>query len=350
MSSNKYTGGLPGLGDSSGFNPIPKRELGEVEKKGKFKRSGHLADQMLKYEYPKDKQPDLFSTLKEETLENINIKNIERSEVVEGIKLTPSETKVVDCLCKLLHHSSQNMNSKKDNYYTGNKGAELMQYGDETAQAPRLGFTLYEFTKEYVGEDNKVGGKEIDNVASILKGLSEKDFLIRYKEEIYKKGGAKTVREIELINKIISLPTFREREYSKEGIEVSKREETLVVLHPIFRRQIDSKFILYPDDINQRTILAYGSPKVSEVTIKLRDYLMREHSSKHYSPEITLDRLYYRVAEKWMKQSRKSMVKKYTEKALEVAEEIGLLSSYEIKTAKTTGEPKIVFKLNKDFE
>jgi hypothetical protein len=77
---------------------------------------------------------------------------------------------------------------------------------------------------------------------------------------------------------------------------------------------------------------------------------MREHSSKHYNPEIGQERLYYLLAEKWMLESRKSKVKEYTEKALEVVKDIGLLESYKIEIAKTTGEPKYIFKLNKDFE
>ena len=41
---------LPGIGGGSVFTPLPKQEGGdEVEKKGKFRRSGHLTDQILKY-------------------------------------------------------------------------------------------------------------------------------------------------------------------------------------------------------------------------------------------------------------------------------------------------------------
>ena len=123
-----------------------------------------------------------------------------------------------------------------------------------------------------------------------------------------------------------------------------------MVLHPIFRRQIDSKFILYPVDINKRTIIAYGNNKVSEATLRLRDYLMRELSSKHYNPEIMLDRLYYLLAEKQMRESRKAKVKKDTDKALETVKKLGLLKSYKTVKAKTTGEPKVVFTLNKDFD
>lgn len=336
-------------GGSLGFKGLPN-EVKTEEKKGKYKRSGHLQDQLLKYNYPKDSQPDLFSSLKDETKEVIKDKRVEKSQIVEGIKLSPSETKVIDTLCKLLHENSQNLEPKKDLYYTGNKEPQLMNYGEDTAIAPKLGFTLYDFTKEYLGIDRKVGGKDIENIANVLKGLSNKEFLIRYKEETTKKGGGRVVRELEVFNKIISLPTLKEKVYNKEDIEVSKTEETLIVLHPIFRSQIDSKFIVYPNDITQRTILAYGSPNVSQITLNLRDYLMRELSSKRYEPEIGLERLYYQLAERWMNESRKTKVKQYTEKALEVVEKIGLLKSYKITTAKTTGDPKITFKLNKDFE
>jgi hypothetical protein len=324
----------------------------EEVKKEKFKRSGHLTDQILKYKHPKDEsgQLILWETLKERTKEKIEIAKRERSEIVEGIKLTPSETKVIDCLCKLLHQNSQTVEPKDNNYFTGNLEPSLQVYGDEKTPAPKLAITLYELTKEYIGEDKRVDGKSIENVANILVALSDKQFLLRVKEETHKKGGGRIVKELEDFQKIINLPTFRVREYSKEDIEISKTEETLVVLHPIFRRQIDSKFILYPVDINKRTIIAYGNNKVSEATLRLRDYLMRELSSKHYNPEIMLDRLYYLLAEKQMRESRKAKVKKDTDKALETVKKLGLLKSYKTVKAKTTGEPKVVFTLNKDFD
>ena len=324
----------------------------EEVKKEKFKRSGHLTDQILKYKHPKDEsgQLSLWETLKKGTKEKIEIAKVEHSEIVEGIKLTSSETKVIDCLCKLLHQNSQTVKPKDSNYFTGNLEPSLQVYGDEKTPAPKLAITLYELTKEYIGVDKRVDGKSIENVANILVALSDKQFLLRYKEETHKKGGGKIVKELEMFQKIINLPTFRVREYSKEDIEISKTEETLVVLHPIFRRQIDSKFILYPVDINKRTIIAYGNNKVSEATLRLRDYLMRELSSKHYNPEIMLDRLYYLLAEKQMRESRKAKVKRDTDKALETVKKLGLIKSYKIVKAKTTGEPKVIFTLNKDFD
>lgn len=319
------------------------------DKKGKFRRSGHLTDQILKYNYPKDRQPSLFDILQSETLKDIEVAGVEVAQIVEGIKLSPSETKVIDCLCKLLHENSQTSDAKKEDYYSGNIGYELVEYGgDKNTPAPKLAFTLYELTKEYKGGEY-VAGKDIENVKQILTELDSKRFLLSYVETTRKKDGGRIERKIEDFSKLIHIVKISHTEYNKEDIELSKKEETVILLNPIFRRQIDSKFILYPNDINRRTIIAYGSHNLSDIALRLRDYLIRELSSKRYQPEINLDKLYYLLAEKWMRESRKKKVKEYTEKALETVKNLGLLLSYEIKTA-STGEPKIVFTLNKDWE
>jgi len=318
------------------------------DKKGKFKRSGHLTDQILKYNYPKDRQPSLFDILQSETLKDIEVAGVEVTQIVEGIKLSPSETKVIDCLCKLLHENSQTSDAKKEGYYTGNLSPELVEYGgDKNTPAPKLAFTLYELTKEYKGGEY-VAGKDIENVKQILTELNSKQFLIRYTENTKGKKGEWIKKEYEAFRRLIDVDRAT-LSYGVGDIEQYKETETVILLNPIFRRQIDSKFILYPNDINKRTIIAYGSHNVSDITLRLRDYLIRELSSRRYQPEINLDKLYYLLAEKWMRESRKKKVKEYTEKALETVKALGLLLSYEIKTA-STGEPKIVFTLNKDWE
>jgi hypothetical protein len=335
---------------------LKKREerLNKEEKRlkiGKFRRSGHLTDQILKYNYPKDKLPSLFDILQSETIKDIEVAGRKVDEIVEGIKLSPSETKLIDCLCKLLHENSQTENAKNDDYYSGNLMHDMAKFGGEngdTTPAPKLAFTLYELTKEYKGGD-VIGGKDVDNIRQILTELDNKRFLLSYIETTKKKDGGRIERKIEDFRKLIHIIKISQTEYSKEDIELSKKEETIILLNPIFRRQIDSKFILYPSDINRRTIIAYGSHNLSDIALRLRDYLMREHSSKRYQPEIRLDKLYYLLAEKWMKEGRKKKVKEYTEKALETAKALGILLSYEIKPA-STGEPKVVFSLNKDWE
>lgn len=343
---------LPGLDNGGGYSPAKVIQPGVEEgKKGKFKRSGHLTDQLLRYSYPKDKtsQLSIFDSLQDGTKKDIEVAGVEVTEIVEGIKLSPSETKIIDCLCKLLHENSQTSEPKKQDYYSGNMGYELVEYGgDKNTPAPKLAFTLYELAREYKGGET-IGGKDVENVKQILTELDSKRFLLSYVETTRKKDGGRIERKIEDFRKLIHIVKISQTEYSKEDIELSKKEETVILLNPIFRRQIDSKFILYPNDINRRTIIAYGSHNLSDIALRLRDYLIRELSSKRYQPEINLDKLYYLLAEKWMRESRKKKVKEYTEKALETVKALGLLLSYEIKTA-STGEPKVVFTLNKDWE
>lgn len=340
---------LPGVGGGSEFRGLPKTEKTE-DLKGKFKVSGHFQDQKLKYTYPKDNssQLSLWDALKDGTKTDIEVAGVEVTEVVEGIKLTPSETKVIDSLCKLLHENSQSLEPKKEGYYSGNLNPELVEYGDSKTSAPKLAFTLYELTKEYKGGE-AISGKDVDNVKKVLTELNSKQFLIRYTETTKGKRGEWIKKEYEAFRRLIDVDRAT-LSYGVGNIEHYKKTETVILLNPIFRRQIDSKFILYPNDINKRTIIAYGSHNVSDIALRLRDYLLRLHSSPKMSREITLDRLYYLVAEKWMRESRKSKVKQYTEKALEVVINLGLLERYKIEDAKTTGEPKVVFTLNKGFE
>lgn len=344
---------LPGVGEKPGIGFLPGTYGApeEVVKKGKFKRSGHLTDQILKFTYPKDKslQLSIWDSLGDTTQKQIEALKVERTEIVEGIKLSPSEQKVIDTLCKLLHEKSQTLEPEKEDYYSGNIGYELVEYGgDKKTPAPKLAFTLYELTLEYKG-GLSVSGKDVENVKTILQGLDNRRFLMSYVENIFKKDGGRIERRIEGFKKLIEILKLSEVDYNRADIELSKKEETVILLNPIFRRQIDSKFILYPTDINRRTIIAYGSHNLSETALRLRDYLMRELSSKHYEPVINLDRLYWMLNEKWMRESRKKKVKEFTERAIETCKALGLLLRHEIKPG-ATGEPKVVFYINKNWE
>ena len=307
---------------------------------------------MLKTYNPNDSssQSSIFDSLKESTQKDIqDVVGIETTEIVEGIRLSSSETKIIDCLCKLLHERSQTSEPDKESYYSGNKGYELVKFGeDNNTPAPKLAFTLYELTQEYKGSKS-ISGKDVDNVKVILNGLDSKRFLLSYIETTLKQDGSRIERKVEDFRKLIHIVNISETEYTKENVEFSKKEETVVTLSPIFRRQIDSKFILYPNDITRRTAIAYGSSNISEAAIRLRDYLMRELSSKRYEPEMSLDKLYYLLAEKWMRESRKKKVKQFTDKAIETVTALELLLKHEI-VPDSKGESKIIFYLNKEWE
>ena len=319
----------------------------EVVKVGKYKRPRAITDQLLKYRYPNNGDPTLFDTLESNTLTDIKEAGVEVAEIVEGIDLTPGEWKLVDSLCKLLHDKSQNSKPTEESYYSGNAEYKLTKYGGEDTPAPKLAFTLYELTKEYKGGD-LISGNDVRNVRKILRELDSKRFLLRYVETTKMKNGGRVERKIEEYSRIIYI--IKVAEYDKDDNPVDRGvNDTEVVLSPIFRRQIENLFTLYPNDIMKRTIKAYGSPKISTITFKLRDYLMRELSKKRYTPEITEDKLYYQLAEKWMKEGRKKKVREYTEKALETVKAMGLLLSWEIVTG-ANGLPKIIFTLNKNWE
>lgn len=323
----------------------------EGKPKGKFKKSGHLVDEQLKYSYPKDgnSQLSLFSQLRPDTREVMALyPKVEAKNIVEGIRLTPAEDRVVDCLCKLLDKKSQNVDPKNNTYFTGNSESKIVNnYGPEPTLAPGLAFTLYEITKEYKGGE-AIGGKDTANVMSILTALDTKKYLIRHTEKRFNKATKDwKKREIEGFQKLIDILKVTETTGLGER-EHSKETDFIILLNPIFRGQIDSKFILYPNDIHKRTMIAYGSWNISDIALRLRDYLVREISSKRYKREVYLDRLYYIVAEKWMNESRKGKVKEYLQKAIETCEALGIIESYETKTG-ATGEPLIVFHLNKDW-
>jgi hypothetical protein len=304
---------------------------------------------MLTYTYPKknNKQLSIFDSLGDTTKIDIDKTGVERTEVVEGIKLSFSETKLIDSLCKLLHEKSQTLDPKKEDYYTGNLPSEITDYSGERTVAPKLAFTLYELTQEYKGED-KISGKDLENVRTVLTDLDNRKFLIKYTETTKGKKNSWVKKEYEAYRKLIFVDKAT-LSYGIGDIENYKKTETIVSLNPIFRRQIDSKFILYPNDIQKRTAIAYGNEKISSSSLRLRDYLMREKDSKRYTPEIYLDKLYYFLAEQYMKESRKKKVKEVTDKAIETVKALGLLLKYEIVQGQT-GENKVIFTLNKDWE
>lgn len=315
---------------------------------GTYRKAGHLADQQLKYNYPK--QPTLFEPISDEAKKDIEDAGISVVTVIEGINLEASETKLIDAICKLLHEKSQNStNSTKENYYTGNGVPRLMKYiDDETTHAPQLHFSLYEIAKAY-NCGKAVSGKGMENVNALLEQLAKKQFLMRYTETRTNKAGEWVKKAYEGFRTLIKFDTAT-ISTGKGEVQLTKQVEKVIILHPIFRSQIGTKFLLYPNDIGRRTVSAYGSHNVSQATLRLRDYLIRELSSKHYNPQICVDKLYYLLNERLMKERKKKKVQSQMQKALEVVTKIGLLESYIIEPSKGTGEPKIIFTLNKKFE
>jgi hypothetical protein len=323
------------------------RKKAEPKDKNPFKVSGHFVDQKLKYYQPGAVALDLFDSLKKETKEKIVELNIERTTVVEGIRLAPSEQKVIDALCKLLHQKSHTKDPNDQAYYTGNKGVMTVAYGGKNEDAPQLAFTLYELTKEFKGEDLP-SGKDLSNVSSILHEIEAKRFLLSYTETTHKPGGKRTERKIEEFQALVKIMKYSEVDYNSSDEITRQQQEIIVSLNPIFKHQIDSKFILYPYDINRRTIIAYGSHNIADASLRLRDWLMRAKSYGHLQAEIDTEKLYWLLCDKWMKEKRKKKVGEYVDRAILTATRLELLLGHETITG-AAGQSKVVFNINKDF-
>lgn len=336
------------------YSPVGSTPLA-LPSAGTHRRSRHLHSEMLKYDYPKARAAsDIFNSLSLATRQKIESdENVEKETLVEGLRLTPGERKVIDCFCKLLDLTSQTKEGS-DNYYLGNaaaKGREVDYYKGESTPAPTLGLSPYEIAKEYKGGE-AVSGKDVANVLEIIQGLAEKKFLIKYTEKSWtgsKGNSASKERKVEVWSPIIWLPEITETERDSQGNVISTKKELLVVLSPIFRAQISSHFIVVPNDITRRTQLAYGNSNVSGATLKLRDYFLQELASSRAEVTISQEKLLWRLADDMMKESRKSLVKKQTLKAIETMVAMGLLRSWELKPSQISGEMIYYFSLDQDF-
>ena len=98
----------------------------------------------------------------------------------------------------------------------------------------------------------------------------------------------------------------------------------------------------------KRLEIAAGTSKITEVSLKLVDYLTRYTSTRGEKHEIGLERLYNTLAAKWMEQSRKKLVKQQTSKAVEICKRLGLLKEWTEVPGKD-GEIKVIFTINKEW-
>lgn len=325
---------------------------GVEEPAGTFIASGYLNDQTLHPGKLFERQLSLFD---QPAISKNVVKRSKpvRDEIIEGIPLTPSQKKLVDSLCKILHERSQNTDPDRNDYYAG-AGTQMREYlnSGEREVIPELYVTMYDLAKEYSAKD-KVSGKDIKNVSRILKELSSKKFKLTYEEEteITTKGNRKKkdIKQIEALRHILHIDkAIHTIVDSENGVEEYRDEKFLIMLNPIFKRHIYQKFVKYPKDINKRTIKAYGSRKISSCAISLRDYLARSVSAGTLKPEIGYIKALRQFDYKSIKSNRKKKAKENLEKAIKMCENLNLIKSYKIVPAKGGGD-KIVFELNKEW-
>ncbi len=338
---------------------ILKKIIGEEKKRPiKFRQSGHLIDQTLKYSDPKKQQLTFFDILHDETRLKIEQSKLEVR--AEGIRLTPPEDKMLKAINKLLHEKSENKNEDADEFYGGNlAGSQLIPYGGkgQSAKAAILRIIPAELYKAYLDRDD-YSGDDIKFIKKVLQELANKKFLIMYDRK--RKENGKTVTDriedfqplIKLVSYIEGLTDSELKKLNSGDSEIrEKKGELVMALNPIFIDQINTKYIEYPSDINKRTTIAAGGHfYISESMIVLRDYMLREISAKRFEVEINEDRLPYVLRlDNYIKSHRKKLIAERISSAIDCVKNLGIILEVD-KVIGAEGQMKYIFKLNKNFE
>lgn len=329
-------------------------EQGKESGVGTFQISAHLHQQQLRYVDGEKHQLELFDNLPDQIQNDIEEGGvIPEDGVFSGIDLTATETIIVNAISKLLYKNSETSDPDSPRYFTGS-GTTVRNYGrTSTATIPEIEVSVYDIaTAMYPSE--KPSGKQLQNIKNTLIKLSEKPFLIKYKE-VVKTNKKKGTEIIDYITEYAPLYTLKkvERFEGKDGkVEELIGKRTVLVLHPIFNRQIDGKYVLMPNDITERTAEAHGGKKIPLATIKLRDWALDKISIPNAPKEnvpIGEKKLLYLVDSNSMNRSKKTRADKNLKKAIETCIDMGIILSYRKAPAPSIGGIKYLFNLNKDY-
>ena len=325
----------------------------QAKKKPLFKKSGHLVYEILKTAPQKSTPLDLFSELSEETKLELEGEGIEISrELFSGINLTASEMKIQDVFSILLYQQSQTKDSKKAGYYTGVKPEQTSSYlGGKGTIAPGIELSYFSIAKEFTGKKNP-SGVELKNVKKILDELGKKKFLMKHTDTYRnKKTGAKAIIERTGYRTLFHIDEATYTLEDKDGNQTAKGKTFIVVLNPIYREQIEDRFILQPLDIIQQLTLANGSPNIPLATQRFKEYLFQIIAQKPKGyPEHTIGarKLYEKLEPKLMQVPRIAKVKENTTRAIETLLKMEIIERYELGKSKV-GEDMYFFYINKNY-
>jgi hypothetical protein len=341
------------------------QEIRKPKKAPKYRQSGHLVDEKLKY-LPPNSQVQLFDLISPETRQKIEASETEVK--AEGIKLTPPENKLVHALNRLLHDKSPNSrNAKEAGFYEGNAPSTPVSYGTDLSgtelqsKPAVIKFKPSELYKAYVGHD-EYSGHDIQFINNTLHQMESKKVLIKYDriKKVTKNKKTETLTDrIELFQPLIKIISFipdltnEEKERLDKG-DASIRDargEIIISLNPIFTDQIDTKFIEFPVDTNRRLVIAAGGhSRVTSSMMTLMEWMLREISAKRYRAEINEEKLPFVLGlDAYVKQGRKKVLQARITKDIEAITNMGIILQSE-KAPNSTGGFKWVFLLNKDYE
>ena len=331
----------------------------EVVGKEKIRVSGHYIDQKLKYE----EQLDLFDLLPETREELQRDESSSWENIRIGIAPTPTQDKYINACLNLLHRKSntridaKNIPAEPSKFYRGNlpeRQRSLRGLGDKI---PALVITPHELYKEFAQSDN-YSGETINIVKRTQEELTKKHYLMLYKRKRKDKAGKEYIDRIEEYQPLHRVITYREGLTAEEDKLLDKdpsklinsKTKWLLLFHPVYIDQLDTKYVLTPPDISKRTETASGGAhKVTEAIISLRDYLLRALSNKNY--EIIIDKSKLPEILKlqgYIKSGRKKLITQKLQDSIQAVINLGLATEVKEIYGKNK-QPQYQFILNKDF-
>lgn len=348
------------------YNGLPEDLQAKIDKQEKqlFKgeKATHKKARLLTNQQTRSHstQMDIFNSLGDDIKSEIETDTKKKPPKIYGPALTTREHLLIDAIQKLLHQKSEIYDTTSEKYYAGNyepkDGSKVMKFDvptkssyTEERTSPAIKFTRNELAKEFTG-GRTPSGKDQAEAMEILRKIAGRKYLFVYEEKLPdSKDGNPRRREIEHYTQLFELLIDRDLEGDKKTkTEKIIREEIAIRLHPIFRTNIDTKFITAPDDIIRRTRAASGGREIDHATLQLRDYLLQEHSQKRYNVKISVSKLYSIIAEKYRLRKDYPTCRKKMMQGIEICKNLGILEGWKEEPG-AGGEPMIIFALCREW-
>lgn len=319
---------------------------------GTMRVAGHMADQKLARKNKYTPSPEIK--------QNIISLGLWEQVHVGLTDLDVLEHKAINAIHLMLHQKSQTINPKANDFYTGNEAPQIIKTGETELISPVLRFSYPEYYKAFTGKEN-YSGKDQRVAAKGLALLMPRKFLnIWQRRKIVKLNGKHETRydRVELYEPLFRVMTIfkdltdNQKDLVHDGDKKTrqKKGEEVFALSPIFRDQIDTKYLRYPTDFAKRIRKAANNVGCKEAssTYCLIEYLTREHSNKRYTPEISNQELIKTVGlEKMGNEGRRKRVQERINNDIEIAIQIGLVEDYEKVARKIPNAgQKYIFHLN----
>jgi hypothetical protein len=289
----------------------------KVEKK-LIKHSKHLLTSKTsndRYKQEKAGEISLFDTLPTEQKGELT----EAKVTFVGVSLQPNEDRLLAAIQRLLSETG----------YSGNGTPQRGRYskGERKEAYPVLEVTPHALFSAYVAKED-YSGKEQRNAIKALGGLVDKKFYWSYSRK--EQDGSKS--QVKHLGSLIT-------DYKEVAREDGKKLLELTV-NPVLVDQIDTHYVLYPEDIANRTAL-HCPGKVIAAVNRLRDYLaiqVHYHKKKErLEVKIGYERLLYMLElDIYIKKYRKpKRAEEYLLRAINTCKSAGAILSYEVKPGKT---------------